>query len=397
MSADDHEPSVKPAAGAPLGAAPGELTLLDYALIVWKRRKLVGAVTLAAALAGAVAHLALPRQYEAAALILPPQEDGNEGMAAKLAGLSGDLPLGMLGIKAPAERYVDILKSQKVADAIIERFGLMARYGAKSRVNARQKLADRSGFRVTKGSLISISAIDKEPETAAQMANAYAEVLGQIDQEINVGKAGRERRFLDERLVQVEKDLRTAQEAWKAFQEKHRIVRVDEGLQASATVMAELEARRIAKEIEAQVLETVYSKTSPQVTILREEVKRLDEKLKDISRQGVRPGGDEGTTSQWLFPAVEKVPALALEQMDLERRLRLHTEVCKLLVTQRELARINEAKERSTLQMVAPATAPDRPVGMGLLRRVVLFAAAGLAAGSFGAYLMFLVAARRER
>jgi len=346
-----------------------ELTLADYAVILWRRRKLVLACMAAAAVLAAIAHLVLPSKYEATALILPPQEEGTESLAAKLAGLSDSLPLGVPGIKAPAERYVDILKSEKVADAIADRFG--------------RNPGRRSVFEVTKGGLISIIVTDRKPETAAKRANAYAEVLGQIVSELNVGKAGRERRFLDERLTEVEKDLKVAQEAWKAFQEKHRIVAVDEGLKATATVIAELEARRIAKDIEVQVLETVYSKASPQVTILREEIKRLDEKLKEVSKQGVRPSGAEG--SQWLFPAIEKVPALALEQLDLDRRLKLQVELYKLLVTQRELARISEAKERSTLQVVSPATAPRRPAGLGALANVLLGAAVGFVLGAAAA------------
>jgi tyrosine-protein kinase Etk/Wzc len=128
-------------------------------------------------------------------------------------------------------------------------------------------------------------------------------------------------------------------------------------------------------------METAYSKTSAQVEMGRAEIKKLDEKLKDVSRQGVRiGGGDEG--AQWLFPAVEKVPALAMEQMDLERRLRLQVELYKLLVTQREMARIDEAKERSTMQVVAAATAPDWRVGMGVGLKLALGLVAGFAIGT---------------
>jgi hypothetical protein len=155
-----------------------ELTLADYALILWRRRKLVAACTLAGALLALAAHFVLPRKYEATALILPPQEEGTESLAAKLAGLSDSLPLGMPGIKAPAERYVDILKSEKVAAAIADRFG--------------RNLGQRPVFEVTKGSLISIIVTDRKPETAAKRANAYAEVLGQIVSELVVGKAGRD-------------------------------------------------------------------------------------------------------------------------------------------------------------------------------------------------------------
>ncbi len=380
-----------------------ELTLADYIAIVWRRRKLVLACAVTGLIVAAVAHFVLPAKYEATALILPPQGDeGSSGMAAKLAGLSDSLPVGLLGVKSPEERYVDILTSQRVADAMAEKFSLMERYGTESRVKVRENLAKRSGFDSTKGGMISITVTDRDPETAAKMANTYGDILGEIDGELNVGKAGRERRFLDERLVAVEKDLKAAQEAWKAFQEKHRIVAVDEGLKATATVMAELEARRMAKEIEVQVLETAYSKTSPQVEMARTELRKLEEKLRDVSQHGVRPASSspsnpppstlhpqpDGEASQWLFPAVEKVPELAMEQMDLERRLRLHGELYKLLVTQREMTRISEAKERSTVQVVAAATAPDRRAGMGGGARIFVGIGIGLAFGVTVAVLL---------
>ncbi|HOX07242.1 MAG TPA: Wzz/FepE/Etk N-terminal domain-containing protein [Planctomycetota bacterium] len=377
-----------------------ELTLVDYAAMVWRRRKLVLACALAGLAVAAAAHFVLPKKYEATALILPPQEEGsNTGVAAKLAGLSENIPPGLLGIKAPAERYVDMLRSQKVADAIIDRFGLAEKYGAGSRVKTRDVLAGSSAFVVTKGSLLSITVTDADPKAAADMANAYVEVLEKIDRDIGVGKAGRERQFLEGRVAEVEKDLKSAQEAWRAFQEKHRIVAVDEGLKATATVMAELEARRIAKEIEVQVLETAYSKASPQVELARAELQKLGDKLKEVSRYGVRAGPNpqppplnpqpsgspppapDADASGWLFPAVEKVPELALEQLDLERRLRLQVELYKLLVTQREMARINEAKERSTLQVVAAATAPDRRAGMGVAQKALFGVAIGLGLG----------------
>ncbi len=369
-----------PVGRSPAGIPPADtMTLADYVLILWRRKRLVAACVVAGVALALLAHFALPKKYEAAALILPPQDEGGGGLAAKLAGLAADLPAALPGVKRPSERYVDMLESRRVADEAIARFDLMKRYGKESRDGTRQKLAARRRFKITKGELISISATDEDPEVAAQMANFFAEVLGRIDREINVGEAGRQRRFLDTRLKEVEKDLKAAQGAWRAFQEKHRIVRVDEGLRATATVIAELEAQRIAKEIQLQVMETVYSKTNPQVEVLRSEVSKLGEKLKELAGKGIRTGA--GERSQWLFPAIEKVPALALEQMDLERRLRLQAELYRLLVTQREMARIEEAKENPSLQVVSEAGAPDRPAGMGGPAKLLLGAVLGFLAG----------------
>jgi tyrosine-protein kinase Etk/Wzc len=382
------EQKLDAAQGTPPVAAPppgpqGELTLADYAAIIWRHRKLILACTAAGALVVLVALLILPKKYEATALLLPPQpeESSMSAAAAKLVGLVDDLPLDLPGGKSEAGRYVDMLGSERILDEIITKFEFAKRYERESKLDLRERLQKSSYFRTTKGGLIAITVRDRDPEIAARMANGFVEALEQLDSKLNIGKAGRERQFLDRRVAEAEKELKAIQEACRDFQQKHRLITVDEGLKATAMVMGELEAQRIAKEVELKVLTAVYAQGSPQLEILKSEVKQLGDKLKELSEKGVRGPGEDGTGPQWLFPRVDAVPALALEQMDLERRLRLHSELCRLLMTKREVAWINEAKERSAIQVVAPATAPDRPVRRNGLYKLVMGLLAGLAVG----------------
>jgi len=384
-----------PAATSPRGEAQDGPDLIDYALLLWRRKWLVAICAVAGAALGAAHHFLATREYQATALVLPAQDSGG-GMAAKLAGLAADLPIAIPGAESPSARYIDILKSRKVMDELIARFDLRKRYGSSTQDGARRLAKGHTRFEITKGELISVSVADEDPQKAAEMANYLVEILGKTDRQISVGKAGRQRRFLDTRLAEVEKDLKAAQGAWRAFQEKHRIVRVDEGLKATATVLAQLEAERTAKEIRLQVLETVYTKTNPEVEILRAEVKKLGEKLKELAAKGLRSSGDDGTgESRWLFPAIEKVPALALEQMDLERRLRVQAALYKLLVTQRETARMEEARENPEMQVISEAVAPDRPRGMGPVRKSGLAGLAGCVIAAVAVYFSWVIKSRR--
>jgi len=134
---------------------------------------------------------------------------------------------------------------------------------------------------------------------------------------------------------------------------------------------------------------TSLSEASPLVQSLREEVRRLTEKIDEITKEGLRAGalapsagpgeggssgahGGDERVSQWLFPPVSEVPALALRQMELERELALQSKLYELLVAQRELAGIEEARNRTLMIVVSPATPPDRPAGLGLLTKVCL-------------------------
>ncbi|MBN1810153.1 MAG: hypothetical protein JW909_13895, partial [Planctomycetes bacterium] len=364
-----------------------EVAMAEAVSLVWSHKLLVAACVASAVLVTAAFHYGADRKYCAETLIMPSQTDENGSMAAKLAAIGADLPAGVLSSKCSTERYVDILKSRRVADAVIDRFDLMRRYGIDVRGFARQRLAAAASFEITRGGLISVAVTDKDPALAADIANGYVCLLEQIDHEINVGKAGRERRFLDERLRQVEADLADAQAAWRSFQEKHRIVLVDEGLRSTATVMAELEARRQAKEIELEVLESVYAADSPNLKMLKTELAKLNDRLRLLSEKGVQVSSGHDTEAAWLFPAVEKVPALALEQLELQRKCELQSRLYELLATQRELARTAEAREVSTIQVVSPALPPDVP------RRIRLKIKAGIAAVLSFIFAVFLVQA----
>jgi uncharacterized protein involved in exopolysaccharide biosynthesis len=357
----------------------GELHIFDFLAELWKNKLIIAVCVLVSICAALAVHCTAPKVYVATALIMPPKTDGSSSLTTRMAALNEAVPMGLPNMKSANEVYLDILKSQRASDAIIDRFSLMKRYGVLTKDDARGQLKQNSQFTLTGGQLISITFVDTDPETVAKIANAYADVLRAIDREVNVSKAASERRFLDDRIMEVEKDLHDAQEAMRVFQQKHRIIRVDDGLKATATVMAELEAERQAKEIHLHVLETVYAQNNPEIDILRAELKGFDARLKDLAANGVRDGSDGSGESQWLFPAVEEAPALALEQLELERKLKLQATLYELLTTQRELVRVNEARELSTIQVISPATPPDSSISMSLYARLLLWCAAGAA------------------
>ena len=354
-------------AGAGPKAGPSELTLVEAVAILRRRWRLVLGGAAAAAVVAAVAHFVLPAKYEATALLLPPKSDSHVALSAQLAQMASILPVSILGTTS-SSRYVDILESTRASDALIDRFELLDRYGTEYRADAREKLDRRADFEITKGDLIRISVRDTDPRTAADMANHYVQILGEIERELFIGSAGRERRFLEARVAEAEGELLAAQKALQEFQEEHKIIGTGHGLHATATLLGQLEAERTGREIELRVLLTSRSEASPQVQRLKEGIRGLSERIRELTETagaGGREGGEAGegkAQAKWLFPKASSVPELALQELALERRLAMRAKLYELLSTQRELAGISEARERSTIQVVAPVTVPDRPV-----------------------------------
>jgi uncharacterized protein involved in exopolysaccharide biosynthesis len=65
-----------------------EINLLDYLIVLVKRKKLIVYITLGAMLIAAIYSLIVPSVYKAETKILPPQQSG-QGSAAQLLGQLG--------------------------------------------------------------------------------------------------------------------------------------------------------------------------------------------------------------------------------------------------------------------------------------------------------------------
>ncbi len=93
-----------------------EIDLLEYGRVIWKNRKLIAAVTFAAALLAALVSLMMPNIYRAEVLLAPVGGEGGKGggLAGALGGLGGIASLA--GISLPAggntEEALAVLKSR---------------------------------------------------------------------------------------------------------------------------------------------------------------------------------------------------------------------------------------------------------------------------------------------
>ena len=78
--------------------------------------------------------LTLPKIYTSTTTLLPPQQESTmgSGLLSQLSGGLGGLAGGFLGVSAPADLWLAILKSQTIKDAIIQRFDLMKIFEAQN-------------------------------------------------------------------------------------------------------------------------------------------------------------------------------------------------------------------------------------------------------------------------
>lgn len=327
-----------------------EINLLELLQVIVKRRNFILKVCTAAAILAVVYSISLKNVYTASAKILPPQKDAAGGLSALLSqagGLAG-LAAGGMGLGGSTEMYVGIIKSRSVTDAVIQRLNLQKEFKTKTADETRRRLATVIKVKAGKDGIINIDADSKDPVKAALLANTLVDELGKRSVQLNLSKAGAERMFLEKRLQVVKQDLRAAEEAMKLFQEKYKTIKADSQAMAAIEGIAQLKADIIGKEVQLASLRQNMTDEAPEVRMLMAAVARLKNQL----------GGMTGNGRMDVIPAAGNVPSLGVEYVRKLRELKVQEAIFEQLTKQYEVAKLSEAKDSSSFQILDEAVVP---------------------------------------
>jgi tyrosine-protein kinase Etk/Wzc len=360
-----------------------EISLLDLLIILARRKWLILKFTFGFALIALIISLLLPKRYTALTTVLPPQQNsslssalmsqiGNLGSLGALAGSS-------IGLKNPNDMFVAMFKSRTVEDAMIERFGLMQEYHQKYMSTARKAFEGHATVESgTKDNLIRISVEDKDPKRAAEMANAYVEEYRQLSQHLAISEASQRRLFFEQQLDQAKDNLANAEEALKETEQKTGMIQLDSQARALIESAAQLRAQITAKEVQLQGMRTYGTNENADVVQAQQE-------LDSMRAQLAKLGGSADDTSGGLILPRGQVPQVGVEYIRKLRDVKYRETIFEILARQFELAKLDEAKEGSLIQVVDPAIVPDYKSSpkRGLI--TVVAAIAGMFIGIFAA------------
>lgn len=360
-----------------------EINLLELLAVLVKRKKIIIRTTAAAVVLSVICCLALPNVYTATAKVLPPQKDGGGGLSALLGqagGLAGLAGLaGVAGLSGGSDLYLGIIKSRSVADAVIKKLRLKEEFKAKDDDTARKKLQGIVKVQAGKDGIITVSADSKKPEMAARLANTMVAELQNRSVQLNLTKAGTERQFLEKRLEVVKEDLKKAEETLKSFAEKNRALKVDAQATASIEGIARLKAEIVAKEVQLAALKSYQTEEHADVKVLTASLGRLRGQLAAMAGSGV--SGDPILNAG-------SVPSIGLQYARLMREFKTQELIFEHLTKQYELAKLNEAKDSSTLQILDDAVVPVKKSKPKRSLIVILSVVTAFFVSVFAAFIM---------
>jgi len=373
--------------------ANADISLLDLLIVLALHGRDLLAGTVAAAALAAVVSFFLPNRFTATTIILPPQQNtssavallGQLGSANPLASLAGS----GLGLKNPNDLQVAMLKSRTVEDAMIDRFNLMALYREVRRSDARnafEKVTDIENG--PKDGLIRISVTDKDPSRAAEMANAYVDEYKKLSATIAVTEASQRRLFFEQQLVQAKENLADAEEALKRTQQKTGLIQLDGQARAVIESVAQLRGQVAAKQVQIRAMHQFAAEQNPDLQLAEQELAGL---RSELARMGSGSGGSSGD----LLMPKGSVPEAGLDYVRKLRDMKYNETIFELLAKQFEIAKIDEARQGSVVQLVDKAIAPDKKSFPNRVLIVACSTIAGLALAIF--WVLFSEALRFAR
>lgn len=351
--------------GRPENRQDDDFSLLDILVVLADHKRVILWITAVITFLAIPVSLLLPKRYTAMVTVLPPQQNSTLGamLASQLGGLGGSSSLGnlggmaalagsSLGLKNPNDRYIGMLKSRIVEDAVIQRFGLEKEYRKKHLSDARKAFelhTDVDGN--AKDGLLHISVEDRDPRHAMEIANGYVDEFRKLSQSLALTEASERRLFFEQQLEKAKDQLANAEEAMKATEESTGLIEITTQTRALVETVASLRAQIAAREMIIQGIESYATNQNAQLV-------QMQQQLASLKSQLAMLGGSE-TSDDGLIVPKGLVPKVGLEYVRKLRDVKYYETIFEILARQYELAKIDEAREGAIIQVVDPAIVPD--------------------------------------
>jgi tyrosine-protein kinase Etk/Wzc len=367
-------------------AADEEGHLLDVLVVLAQHKKLIIGAPIVTGILAMVVSLFITPIFTSVAKIMPPQQQQSSGMAAmlgQLGGLAGAAG-GVVGLKSSNDLYVGLLESRTVADNLIARLKLKERYATKTMDAARDTLAASSLIAAgKKDGFITITVNDRDSLFAADLANAYVDELAKLTQSIALTEASQRRLFFERQLKDARDQLADAEIALRKTQEKTGMIQPEAQVQAIIINAAQVKGAIAAKEVQLNAMRSFAAGQNPDLLRAQEELRGLQIQLAKLEKNHPSKDGD------FMVPT-GKIPEVGVEYVRSMRNVKYYETIFELLAKQFELAKIDEAKNSSLVQVLDKALPAER---RSKPRRVFITLAGAFAGGLLGVVLAFMRAA----
>lgn len=320
--------------------SPEPFTMTSLTDLMRAHWRVIAIVPLACGLLAWPASYLIKPTFTARTSFLPPQSQSSATSAVSSLGALANLAGGGGGLRTPADQYVALMQSVTVQDRLIDRFKLLEVYDVELKTDARRDLSQNVRASLSKREgIIAVEVDDHSPERAAALANAHVDELSKMIATLAITEAQQRRMFFDKLLKETQLKLTEAQTALQGSGYSASALRAEP--RAAAETFAKLKAEVTTAEARLQAAQQSLAPGAPEIMRLSALVSSLRKELNQ--NEGGAAGA--GRTSDYLSKY---------------RDFKYQETLFEMFARQYETARVDEAREGGTLQVIDVASQPEK-------------------------------------
>lgn len=335
---------------------PGaEIDSLELMVLLVRYKRVILSVTLAIIVLASTTSFIVPDAYTASTTIFPPL--GKESAGSALLGQLTGLSTAALGVTDPTELCIAMLKSRSVQNAIVDQLDLRRVYLTKRYEDARGKLDHSTEILADKEGQISIIVSDRDPNRAAQIANAYVAQLRALYRALARSEASQRRTFYENQVSAERHELSLAELSLKQAQEKTGLVQPDAQTLAIIDSVARTRAQIRMAEAKLQATRLYATPENPDLQRAQAQIAGLREQLAKLERSADALGNGN------LEIPTRRLPQVQLEYVRRARDLQYHETLYNFLNKQADAARLDEGQPGVLVDVIDEAKVPEASSG----------------------------------
>ncbi|MDD3095526.1 MAG: Wzz/FepE/Etk N-terminal domain-containing protein [Candidatus Neomarinimicrobiota bacterium] len=346
-----------------------DLSLRDYYRIFKKNKWFIGIFTFTVSVLAIVISLLLPKWYAGTAVILRPQSQVLDMSSFQMK------TMGLLGsTDGVTNRYLSILNSYGVKEYICKKYELMDSYKMKYMSKTIEHFEDNYKVEIGDEAQILITVYDRDQERVADMTNDVVTLLDSINISLAAQYGREERTFIEAQLMAILDSLNILENELLGFMENYNVLSVEDQVRTQVQYAADLKYQIMIKEMELKIM-----KQTRQNELLIDSQEIMIREMKAQYDKLFLPDKE-------LFINLKQAPDITIFMKKIERKLNYFNEVLMFVGPLYEQAKITEAKEVPTFEVLDYAHRPDRKAKPK--RAIIVIAAFMFALLSSGVYVL---------
>lgn len=327
----------------------------DYVLLLAQNKKLIVRLACGGFLLSLLISFIMPNIYTGEVSFIAPQTYPkliNQVFVTQMA-MADILTKGsLLEQKTPQDLYTDILQTNTIFDKIIKKFDLMKLYDCDYIEEARKELSKVFKIEIGKGSVMILRIDDKDPQRAADMANAFVKELMILLDHLDNLESAKRNEYFSSQLQETKAKLEEAENSFKLFKENTMLIETDKQAENIVTYLAQLKALVDSKDVELKVKKTYATAQNYDIRRIEEELLGLREKLRAMeASSSVRREGD-------VFIPTKNIPDLSLQYIRKYRDVKYYETLFELLSKLKALGNIDANNDAYTTLVIGWSLVP---------------------------------------